>query len=325
MKISIAMATYNGAKYLPEQLQSFVDQSRLPDELVVTDDGSSDETMAILEEFSATAPFEVRYYQNKSTLGYAGNFNHAISRTSGELIFLSDQDDVWFPEKLKRIEGAAKKYPGMLVFMNDAVLTDAQLNPIGLTKLGQIRSGGFPDSSFVMGCCVALRREFADLVMPISVDYPSHDSWLVRIADGMERRRVVDEGLQYYRRHGDNESQFLANRTSRLTKIDVLKHRISILFRSSENDDVGEALAAEKLFVEGVVRAANRSRDAAVKDALTRYGNELQDRVKAIEGRYAIRKRARILRLPAVVRLWRKGGYAHFHGLKSAARDMFFN
>ena len=86
MKISIAMATYNGGKYLREQLDSFLAQTRLPDELVITDDCSTDDTLAIIETFAATAPFEVRWERNEQNLGYTGNFNKALMKAAGDLV-----------------------------------------------------------------------------------------------------------------------------------------------------------------------------------------------------------------------------------------------
>ena len=101
LRISIAMSTYNGGKYLQEQLDSFLAQTSLPDELVITDDCSTDNTLEIIQAFAAMAPFEVRWEQNEKNLGYTGNFNQALMKTTGDLVFLSDQDDVWFPEKTR--------------------------------------------------------------------------------------------------------------------------------------------------------------------------------------------------------------------------------
>jgi glycosyltransferase involved in cell wall biosynthesis len=94
------MATYNGARFLEPQLESIAAQTRVPDELVVTDDQSSDETVEIVERFASRAPFEVRVERNPERLGFAGNFLHAARLSRGDLIAWSDQDDVWMPEKL---------------------------------------------------------------------------------------------------------------------------------------------------------------------------------------------------------------------------------
>ena len=95
MNLSIALATYNGAVYLKEQLESIAAQTRTPDELVISDDQSTDDTLRVIEEFAATAGFPVRLSVNEANLGIAKNFEKAISLCRGDLIFLSDQDDVW--------------------------------------------------------------------------------------------------------------------------------------------------------------------------------------------------------------------------------------
>src|SRR5688572_14133745 len=101
-KFSVAMCTYNGARYLKEQLDSFTVQTRLPDELIVCDDGSSDETCQIVSTFAASAPFTVRLEVNQQTLGSTQNFAKAIQLCRGDLIALCDQDDVWLPGKLDK-------------------------------------------------------------------------------------------------------------------------------------------------------------------------------------------------------------------------------
>jgi Glycosyl transferase family 2 len=98
--VSVVMATYNGAQFLEPQLASIAAQTRLPDELVVCDDQSSDESVEIVERFASRAPFEVRVVRNPERLGFAGNFLHAARLSRGDLIAWSDQDDVWMPEKL---------------------------------------------------------------------------------------------------------------------------------------------------------------------------------------------------------------------------------
>lgn len=103
LKISIALATFNGARFLKDQLASLVEQTFLPVELVVTDDGSTDETLAILEWYSHVAPFHVSVHRNHQRFGYVMNFLKAASLCSGDVIAFCDQDDVWLPAKLERL------------------------------------------------------------------------------------------------------------------------------------------------------------------------------------------------------------------------------
>src|SRR6478609_12105203 len=104
--VSVAMATYNGAKFLQAQLDSLAAQTQLPDELVVGDDGSSDDTLAILEAFAASAPFPVRVDRNETRPDYGDNFMRTALRCTGDYIAFCDQDDVWLPEKIERCAAA---------------------------------------------------------------------------------------------------------------------------------------------------------------------------------------------------------------------------
>ncbi len=101
-RISVAICTYNGEKYLSEQLASIAAQTRLPDEMVVCDDCSSDATPDLVEEFARSAPFPVRFFRNPINLRSTKNFEHAIALCDGDFIALCDQDDIWLPEKLAR-------------------------------------------------------------------------------------------------------------------------------------------------------------------------------------------------------------------------------
>src|ERR1700761_4532631 len=100
-KISVALCTFNGELFLRQQLASIQQQTRLPDELLVCDDGSSDQTLTIVREFAASAPFPVKLFENEQNLGFAANFERAIRLCEGSLIALCDQDDIWYPTRLQ--------------------------------------------------------------------------------------------------------------------------------------------------------------------------------------------------------------------------------
>src|SRR3954454_9678676 len=98
MKVSVALASYNGARFIDEQLASLAAQTRPPDELVVCDDGSTDDTLDHVERFAATAPFEVRIVRNAENLGFSGNFQRVLALVRGDIVFICDQDDIWYPD-----------------------------------------------------------------------------------------------------------------------------------------------------------------------------------------------------------------------------------
>ncbi|WP_018874647.1 glycosyltransferase family 2 protein [Thioalkalivibrio sp. ALJ1] len=323
MKISIALATFNGEGYIQEQLQSFLDQTRLPDEVVISDDASTDGTMEIVRHFQESAPFAVKVIQGRGRQGFVANFNRALEATTGDLVFLSDQDDVWFPNKLEAMEATANAQERAWLLMCDAALVDHDLAEAGFSKLDQIESAGLTLEYHAMGCCCAIRRDFLELAMPIPANFKSHDLWLVRIADGLGRKHVYRAALQYYRRHGNNASQ---GPTSVLTRVTRLEHqRVSFLKRWT-----GRAtwIAEARLQVRyahmlrwGVLRAARRCSDGCAQELvglaqrLERVGCNLETRVQ-------LRGKPRPYRIPGIISVWWSGGYGPFNGWKSAASDL---
>lgn len=318
MTISIAMATYNGAKFLREQLDSFSAQTRLPDELVVCDDGSKDATLEILETFAASAPFAVRVIRNPENLGFVRNFEKALSLCSGDLIFLSDQDDVWLPEKLATVEAEFRADPKIMVTINDMIITDGELNHNNVTQLGNIRATGFGEQRFLAGCCVAMRNGVVSALVPFPDKQFTHDGWIGDMSVALGVRKIVDRPLQLYRRHGANESQWLLSDPKGVSRAEmVLKSGLASPLK-------GWTAYLDRL----KVMRKRLQEGRAVFDALglaERIGPALAF-VDGEEWRYG--QRIHLLSLPrwrrwvSVIGFWARGGYRRFAGWKSAVKDM---
>jgi len=322
VKISIAMATYNGAQYIQEQLQSFVGQTRKPDELIITDDCSTDQTEAIVREFAKTAPFTVRFNRNEKNQGYCGNFNAALMKTTGDLVFLSDQDDVWFPKKIEHMIGVSERNPQALVLMNDAALTDRGLNEVGLTKVGQIKSAGYDLDSFVMGCCCVVRRELLSLCMPIPSGFKGHDNWLIWFADGLNAKVVDTNVLQYYRRHESNESRNIANRTEKVTRINAVLHSFGKLFCRPNVDPVCNQLEQLRMF-EAAVSGLFAKENEAYKTQLVFLEARIKKRIIVMEARCSARDKAFFSRIMLVTNLLIMRRYNGDRFFRDFVRDIF--
>ncbi len=218
MTISVAMCTYNGSAYLQEQLDSIAAQTRLPDEMVICDDCSNDGTAAILEAFAGNAPFPVHLHRNESNLGSTANFDQAIRLCQGDLIALSDQDDVWQPEKLRRLTEPFADLKVGLVFSNAEVVDD-DLNPLGMKlwdvyfppKLQrQMQQGqGFEvqmRQNVVTGATMVFRADLRGLIQPIPSDvHLIHDGWIALVAAAVSRIVFVPECLILYRKHSSQQ------------------------------------------------------------------------------------------------------------------------
>lgn len=126
MSVSVALCTYNGAKYIEDQIRSILDQTLPVDEIVVCDDGSTDETLQIVDDIAKDTSIVVRIYRNENNIGVCANFQKAVDLCQGDIVFLSDQDDVWYPHKVKTIVEWFDRHPEKAVVFTNADLIDGQ-------------------------------------------------------------------------------------------------------------------------------------------------------------------------------------------------------
>ena len=216
MKISVAMCTYDGERFLREQLASIAAQERPPDELIVCDNRSADSTPEIVSEFAASAPFAVRLHVNEQNLGSTKNFERAVSLCEGEIIALSDQDDVWRADKLALVGECFSKNPSVGVVFSDAEIVDEHLRGLGRRlwsesgfdekKKALIREGRALDvllpAYYVTGATMAFRSKFRDLVLPIPTGRPMiHDGWIALVIAAVAEVAFIEEPLIKYRQH----------------------------------------------------------------------------------------------------------------------------
>lgn len=211
------MGTYNGATYLPEQLESLLNQDLAPLELVVGDDGSTDDTLAILREFSVRAPFQVRVTSNPKRLGYGENFIQAASRCTGDWIAFCDQDDVWLSPKLARCAEAIASGPADLgLIVHGAIVGDRNLAEITRTtwpKPGLYDRLSLPPEWLVQGFRQIIRRSLLNKIPLSNRNIPwigepeAHDAWACLIAATTGSVAVIDECLTIYRRHETNTTE----------------------------------------------------------------------------------------------------------------------
>lgn len=322
MKTSIAMATYNGEKFIMEQLESFAKQTVLPHEIVITDDCSTDKTLSLINTFKETAPFIVRVYTNETNLGYTQNFNKALKLCTNDLIFLSDQDDVWFPNKIEYMVSLANLHQNKDVFMVDAELVDESLQTSGLTKQEQIKNLGLEENAFVMGCCIAVRKTFLDSILPIPRDFSGHDNWIVRLADFLQLRVIDDTALQLYRRHGNNESIGAYNNLVRINKYSIyrLVKKIILLFKNSKIDILKKSVMQRELLLIGMDRLHYHPRYEEEKMDIKRKGIE-ESIIKSKKRLEVLQTRKSISRTIKAWSLYKNGNYT----FKTLISDLIFN
>src|SRR5215831_850820 len=216
MKVSIAMCTFNGARFLPEQLASLRAQQRRPDELIICDDASTDETPQLLKDFSRTAEFPVHLSVNSTNVGTNKNFAQAINACTGDIVFLCDQDDIWNSEKIRSIESIFQAHPKAGLVFTDAEFLDessagsakclsAEL-AFGRRRQNVVKTGGafalLLRQNYVCGATMAFRSAFRELILPIVEDGPLiHDGWIALLISAVAGVSFIDRPLIKYRRH----------------------------------------------------------------------------------------------------------------------------
>lgn len=224
LTVSVALCTHNGEAYVGEQVRSILAQRPAPLEIVVGDDASSDDTVAVIERTVAEARaadpalhVRLRIHRRAEPLGVVGNFAATLAECRGDLVALSDQDDVWTPDKLALLVTRFAADPDLLLVHTDARLVDSAGAPLGLDLLDALeatageRTGLESGDAFavlmrrnlVTGATVVLRRSLVDLAAPFPAGWV-HDEWLAVLAAGIGTLRLESAPLLDYRQHGAN-------------------------------------------------------------------------------------------------------------------------
>lgn len=223
MTTSVALCTYNGERYIREQMESILNQTVKVDEIVVCDDGSTDSTLQIIEGFADTTDTAIHIHRNETNLGPVKNFQKAINLCAGDIIFLSDQDDRWMQQKVETIIQYFKQNPCIQVVFTDATLIDENGRTIvggtlwecfGMTPKGQrmVDDGYgvelFSNENRATGATMAVRKGFKYLSQ--ITDYCKgdilHDGVLAMLAVVGNQLGYIDEQLTKYRVHSKQES-----------------------------------------------------------------------------------------------------------------------
>lgn len=220
------MATYNGEKYIKEQLSSILDQISENDEIVISDDSSHDNTISIILSFQDKRIVLLKDQMFRSPIY---NFENALRHSNGEYIILADQDDLWLPGRVERILPLFNDYD---LILNDCTIVDEKLLPIhnSFFNIVKAKPGLFRNltrSSPYIGCCMAFKREILKMAIPFPKNIPMHDFWIGIIAEVHYKVKFLTEPLLLYRRHASNASITSVKSTNSFFK--KISFRVQIL------------------------------------------------------------------------------------------------
>lgn len=204
-KISVCIATYNGEKYIKEQIESILFQTIQPNEIIISDDNSTDKTIEIIKNINSPL---IKIFKNKDK-GIIKNFENALLNSTGDYIFLCDQDDIWKNNKIEKVIESLKNY--------DLVVHNAEIKEMNISseikrtlfevynsKAGIIKN--FYKNSYV-GCCMAFNRKILEKSLPFPEKIYMHDAWIGMISEINSKIYFEKEILMEYRRHGNNASE----------------------------------------------------------------------------------------------------------------------
>jgi glycosyltransferase involved in cell wall biosynthesis len=218
MKISVALCTYNGEKYLQEQIESILAQSVSPDEIVICDDNSKDSTVQVLNALEKKYPSIIKIYQNKINLGFIKNFEKAFSLCKGEIIFFSDQDDTWHKDKILKFLNVFQANPDCSYVFSNAKAVNETGEELGYTLWGNIKFDAEAQKQFaedkqrkillkhnvVQGAAMAVRSSVKQIVLPFSESF-FHDHWIALTLSMAYNNPgiLLNESLLNYRMHSE--------------------------------------------------------------------------------------------------------------------------
>jgi len=318
--LSVAMCTYNGARFLAEQLESIATQTRLPDELVVCDDCSTDGSVEILKSFTRHSPFAVRLEINEVNLGSTKNFEKAIELCQGEVIALADQDDIWYSNKLERIAAVFADRASVGVVFSDAEIVDENRVALGYRLW---RSVGFSPArrkdlsngrgtqvllnhNVVTGATMAFRSKFKDLVLPIPENLV-HDGWIALLISVFADLAFIHEPLVRYRKHAGQQ-------------IGPVPHSVPERIARAKRTGADEYFALAQQYGSARERLFAAGDDPRIQAVIL----QIEMKIKHLEGRAKVAAGG-VACLPRILEELLSLRYHRYsNGWKSAARDLLF-
>lgn len=203
--ISVCIATFNGEKYIKRQLSSILSQLSAGDEVILADDSSTDNTLDVVRSFKDS---RIHIIDGANKHSPIWNFERALSKASGDYIYLADQDDEWLPDKIKVTQQYLQNYD-CIVSDNVCINGDGTIISSSFYKLNKTKSGKYYNlliKNGYLGCCMAFKRKVLEASLPFPSNIPMHDIWIGNVAAFKYNVKFIPEKLIRFCRHGDNVS-----------------------------------------------------------------------------------------------------------------------
>ena len=337
MKISVAMATYNGERFIADQLESLAAQWRLPDELVISDDCSTDRTLEIVERFAESAPFPVVVNRNERTLGYGDNFLRAAQLCRGDWISFCDQDDVWLSRKLAVIErytNVANR--DVLLIAHSATVVDERLRK-GASRRPNIRrfivcrGTDLPAFWYVEGLAISFRSDLVRKLSPWDRGPDggrphmalAHDVWVCRLARILGDIVLLPDSLCLYRRHSETVTAAYKESASRVGRLRQMMSTVFMAFESGAKEYRSYSVSL-KCQAMAFGRLARSQSDSQWRDRLVDAESEFEQFSEWMSMRSRLYCESSLSRRMHLLSALRSDGkYGRLLGWRALAKDAF--
>jgi glycosyltransferase involved in cell wall biosynthesis len=317
--VSVAMCVYNGAEFLHEQLESIVEQTHRPAEIIVCDDCSNDASEKIALSFKTSFPDRFKIIINQHNVGFTRNFEKALNSCSKDIVFLSDQDDVWFPEKIETLTRIFFDKKSIAGITHDGELVNCNLFGEGNTKRSQIKRAYGTSDRTITGALSALRREYLEILLPIPEGIIGHDTWFTYVFSIFPRRWLFyDHSLQKIRRHSDNTSEWVVNSITKIGRFHAFKSQLRTIPANSYDNRLAmnSALTSRLARKEIATRLFSHSEISDARSFLTAERNAIFHRQSLVDSS------SKLDRIAQAIKMRSKNEYQYFNGYKSFLRDL---
>lgn len=325
LKISVALCTFNGESFIGGQLKSILCQSIPPDEVIICDDCSTDNTIGVVSSIARESQLSIQLFQNRSNLGFIKNFEKAIAHSIGDIIFLSDQDDVWFTNKIATMMDHFLEAPEIGLVYSNAVLTDSNLQPTKHTlferrktmHISKVRlAHQLMQGVGVSGCTMAFRSSLKNLILPILEGW-GHDHWIAFIVHAVMDVKPIKQPLMYYRRHANSygNAPFLEGGRIKEWRTGVSATSIDVYSRDKRRWET-MLHRLEEVKRKGYCPPEGHSR-------LESFIKECRDRLEFAHLRESLKEKRRFNRIfPIFNSLLSCHYHRYLHGMKSVSKDL---
>mgnify|MGYP001243654716 CR=1 FL=1 len=317
---SVALATYNGSKYIEDQIRSILYQSRLPDQLLISDDFSQDDTLAKITSVLHDFDLNFQIVTSSYNAGYSRNFERALQYCTEDIIFCCDQDDVWFLNKIDLVVSYFDQNESVMLLIHDLEFCTETLLPTGKFKLHEINNLYNTNRSYVTGMATAARREFIDFCLPIPFNIP-YDLWIHSCAFYLDVKLILSETLAYYRRHHSNATNSDHLNFSFNSRF---KYYLKILRNELSRKEISSSFNLPELVLNRIY-----DRENFLFQHLNFNNNKFNEIIQSLNfekllyfEREKIKNLPFHMRLPKIYDFYSKGYYSYFSGYSSLLKDL---